>query len=99
MPAPALINSDGTLKSKAELQAAFDAAGIDVKAPLATTCGSGVAASLLALAAGWHLTWRTPLALLMRDLLLPAVWLQAWFIDSFDWRGNRISEEVPLSQP
>lgn len=54
---------------------------------------------LLARASGWHLSWRTPLACLARDLLLPALWLQAWFIDSFDWRGNRISEEEILSQP
>lgn len=57
LPAPDLMNADGTLKSKAELQAAFDAAGIDLAAPLTTTCGSGVAASLLALVAARLGNW------------------------------------------
>ncbi len=51
LPAPDLVNADGTLKSRDELQVAFTAAGIDIAAPIATTCGSGIAASLLALAA------------------------------------------------
>jgi len=57
LPAPNLVNPDGTLKSAAELQAAFDAAGINVQAPFATTCGSGIAASLLALAAARLGNW------------------------------------------
>jgi ceramide glucosyltransferase len=52
----------------------------------------------LAVASGWHFAWRMLPALAARELLLPALWLQAWFIDSFDWRGTRISEEEPLSQ-
>lgn len=57
LPAPDLVNADGTLKSKDELQAAFTAAGIDIAAPIATTCGSGIAASLLALAAARLGNW------------------------------------------
>lgn len=57
LPAPDLMNADGTLKDKDALQAAFTAAGIDVAAPIATTCGSGVAASLLALAAARLGNW------------------------------------------
>ena len=53
---------------------------------------------MLAAVSGWHLSWRMPAALMARDLLLPVIWIQAWFIDSFDWRGNRISDEEPLSQ-
>jgi len=45
-----LVNDDGTLKSAAELQAAFTAAGVDLTQPIVTTCGSGVTAALLALA-------------------------------------------------
>lgn len=52
----------------------------------------------LARASGWHLSWRMLPAFVARDVLLPLLWLQAWFIDSFEWRGNRISEEQPLSQ-
>ena len=51
------MNADGTLKSKDELQAGFTAAGIDIAAPIATTCGSGIAASLLALAAARLGNW------------------------------------------
>jgi thiosulfate/3-mercaptopyruvate sulfurtransferase len=45
-----LINTDGTLKSKAELKAAFEAAGINLTNPIITTCGSGVTAAILYLA-------------------------------------------------
>ena len=40
----------GALKSKADLQATFDAGKVDMSKPSATTCGSGVTACALALA-------------------------------------------------
>jgi thiosulfate/3-mercaptopyruvate sulfurtransferase len=46
----ALLNEDGTMKSAAALRAAFEAAGVDLAAPIVTSCGSGVTAALLALA-------------------------------------------------
>jgi thiosulfate/3-mercaptopyruvate sulfurtransferase len=42
--------ADGALASPDRLRAAFAAAGVDLKAPIITTCGSGVSAALLALA-------------------------------------------------
>lgn len=45
-----LIRADGAMKSADEIRAAFEAAGVDLEAPIVTTCGSGVSASLLALA-------------------------------------------------
>lgn len=45
-----LVNADGTLKSSDELQAAFDAQGVDLTKPIVTTCGSGVTACILSLA-------------------------------------------------
>ena len=42
-----LYRPDGTFRSEAELRAAFDAAGVDVAAPIVTSCGSGVTASVL----------------------------------------------------
>jgi thiosulfate/3-mercaptopyruvate sulfurtransferase len=45
-----LINTDGTLKNKAELKANFEAAGINLANPVITTCGSGVTAAILYLA-------------------------------------------------
>lgn len=50
IPSQALLNADGTFKSNDELAALFKAAGINVAKPVITTCGSGVTASMLALA-------------------------------------------------
>ncbi|MGQ0673876.1 MAG: 3-mercaptopyruvate sulfurtransferase [Hyphomicrobium sp.] len=50
VPSQSILNADGTLKSKAELVEIFKAAGIDPHKPVVTTCGSGVTASMLALA-------------------------------------------------
>lgn len=48
LPFDSLVNGDGTLKSAAELTAAF--AHVDLGRPIITTCGSGVTAAVLALA-------------------------------------------------
>lgn len=45
-----LLNPDGTMKDKAGLRAAFEAAGIDLSKPAITSCGSGVSAAILNLA-------------------------------------------------
>lgn len=50
LPYPDLLNPDGTLKPADELKAVFEKAGVDLGKPVATTCGSGVTASILALA-------------------------------------------------
>lgn len=50
IPWSEVVNADGTLKSADELRAAFAAGGVDLAAPIVTTCGSGVSAALLALA-------------------------------------------------
>ncbi len=50
MPYDALLNEDGTLKTAAQLKAIFDGAGIALDRPVATTCGSGVTASILSFA-------------------------------------------------
>ena len=50
VPYTALLNGDGTFKSKDELAAVFKAAGIDPHDDVVTTCGSGVTASILSLA-------------------------------------------------
>ena len=46
--------------------------------------------AVLAWAAGWHLTARSPLAWALRDLLLPVVWLNGLFGTDFVWRGNQM---------
>ncbi len=47
LPFNQVMNADGTYKSPEELRAAFTAAGVDLDAPVAATCGSGVTASVL----------------------------------------------------
>ena len=51
LPFDRLLNADGTYRSRTEMQALFDAAGIDSARPLVTTCGSGVTASVVLFAA------------------------------------------------
>jgi ceramide glucosyltransferase len=46
--------------------------------------------ALLAWAAGWHLSARSPLAFVLRDLLLPAIWFNGWLGSAFVWRGNQM---------
>ncbi|WP_374570280.1 3-mercaptopyruvate sulfurtransferase [Phenylobacterium sp.] len=50
LPFSALLGPDGRLKPADELAKAFAEAGIDLDQPIITTCGSGVAASGVALA-------------------------------------------------
>lgn len=53
----------------------------------------------LARAAGWHSSWRMPLAILARDLLvLPAVWIAGLFGSRYVWRGSAVdvSSRAPI---
>jgi ceramide glucosyltransferase len=43
---------------------------------------------VMAYAAGWHLSWRSPFLWLLRDLLLPVLWSASWLGNEFVWRGN-----------
>ena len=45
-----LFDDDGTYKNPAELKALFDSAGIDIAAPVVTSCNSGMTAAVLAFA-------------------------------------------------
>ena len=46
--------------------------------------------AFLAQAAEWHLSWRSPLLWMLRDLMIPAVWTNGWLGSQFVWRGNRM---------
>jgi thiosulfate/3-mercaptopyruvate sulfurtransferase len=46
----AVLNADGTLKNDDELKKLFAEKGVDLRAPIITSCGSGVTASILMLA-------------------------------------------------
>ena len=49
-PVDTLLNADGTMKSVEELRPLFAAAKVNLAEPIVTTCGSGVTASVVALA-------------------------------------------------
>jgi ceramide glucosyltransferase len=49
------------------------------------------AEAVLSYAAGWHLSWRSPLAWILRDLLLPLLWILGWLGTGVVWRGHHIS--------
>jgi ceramide glucosyltransferase len=48
------------------------------------------AEAALARAAGWY--WSSPmvLACVLRDVLLPLLWVDAWLGSSFIWRGTEM---------
>jgi ceramide glucosyltransferase len=46
------------------------------------------AEAALARCTGWHFSLRMPAALLLRDLLLPLLWIAAWAGSDFVWRGT-----------
>ena len=50
IPGGSVFAEDGLMKSAEALATLFAAAGLDLKKPIVTTCGSGITASLLALA-------------------------------------------------
>jgi ceramide glucosyltransferase len=46
------------------------------------------AEAALSAAVGWHLSWRSPALWLLRDLLIPALWVVSWIGNDFVWRDN-----------
>ena len=54
------------------------------------------AEAALARCASWHWSIRMPLACVLRDALLPLLWVDAWLGCSFTWRGT---EMRPQSRP
>jgi ceramide glucosyltransferase len=53
----------------------------------------------LAHTAGWYLSWRSPAAWLLRDLLLPVLWISAWTGTRFNWRGTAMNVAELGSRP
>jgi ceramide glucosyltransferase len=39
-------------------------------------------------AGGWHLSWRTVPSSILRDAMIPAIWLAAIFYNTFEWQGH-----------
>lgn len=53
------------------------------------------AEAALAAGVGWHLTWATALMAVVREVLMPMLWVQAWLGTSFSWQGHEMSAERP----
>jgi len=54
------------------------------------------AEAILALASGWPLSWRMPIACVIRDVLLPALYARAWTGHNVVWRGNAMNVEETM---
>jgi len=51
----------------------------------------------LAKVAGWHISPWAPVAFVLRDLMLPAVWIEGLTGNGFNWRGNEMSASLSIS--
>ncbi len=76
------------------LAAIIASTGLDVS-PLPPLLGLlsiwyGAEATLAGIA-GWHMRWQSPLAWMLRDALLPVLWVEGWVGNTFVWRGNDMS--------
>jgi ceramide glucosyltransferase len=58
------------------------------------------AEAALARIAGWHWSIRMASACVLRDVLLPLLWIDAWLGSSFTWRGTvmRPREAIEVSR-
>jgi ceramide glucosyltransferase len=46
---------------------------------------------LLAWSKGWYLSPRSVTAMIVRDLMLPAIWARGWLGGAVEWRGNAMT--------
>jgi ceramide glucosyltransferase len=83
----ALAGAVWPLAAAAFVAAQSDLSFASVPALAAIWYGSEV---VLAWAAGWQLSLASPLAFVLRDLLLPAIWLNGLVGSGFVWRGNQM---------
>jgi ceramide glucosyltransferase len=55
--------------------------------------------ALLARAFRWPLRLRSPLFWVARDLLLPVLWVRAWTLKGYDWRGAAVDARATAPAP
>jgi ceramide glucosyltransferase len=70
------------------------AASAGVSLPTAALCVLVVAylpECLLAWAKGWYLSPLSVTAMIVRDVMLPAIWVRGWLGGAVDWRGNAMT--------
>ncbi|OHV66936.1 ceramide glucosyltransferase [Mesorhizobium sp. LCM 4577] len=76
------------------LLALIAAAGAGISLPTTALCVLAIAylpECLLASAKSWYLSPRSVTAMIVRDVLLPAIWARAWFGGAVEWRGNAMT--------
>ncbi|MER9919380.1 MULTISPECIES: ceramide glucosyltransferase [unclassified Mesorhizobium] len=67
-------------------------AGISLPATvLAVLTAAYIPECALAAAKGWHLSLRMVPAMMVRDMMLPAIWARGWLSGAVDWRGNTMT--------
>lgn len=90
----------GSLPPLAALIAAALLAGLPVLAPALAFLAVWYGAEwLLSVKAGWHRSRWSIATFMLRDLMLPVVYVNAWLGRGFEWRGNdmRAAEGARLS--
>jgi hypothetical protein len=53
----------------------------------------------LAISSALFHRYRPEIAWVIRDAMLPALWVQAWLSDGFEWRGNDVHVDAGKMQP
>jgi ceramide glucosyltransferase len=57
------------------------------------------AEAALARAFGWPLRARSPLFWVARDFLLPVLWIRAWTLKGYEWRGSAVDVHATAPAP
>jgi ceramide glucosyltransferase len=81
----------GAALPAAAIIAASAMGSVPLLAPLAYLAAWYAGEILLARAYGWPTGWRIIPAMITRDLLLPVLFVAAWFGSGFEWRGNAMT--------
>ncbi|MER9315737.1 ceramide glucosyltransferase [Mesorhizobium sp. M0659] len=58
---------------------------------LAVLAAAYIPECALAAAKGWRLSLRMVPAMMVRDVMLPAIWARGWLSGAVDWRGNTMT--------
>ena len=85
--APEILSSAALLLAAGSYAAAAGGKSVPAVAATLLVLWYGAEAAL-ARSKGWHLSWRLPLACLVRDCLIPPMWVCGWTSGKTVWRGK-----------
>ncbi len=89
----------GILPPMAFALAAASLADVDIYAVAAVVAAAIYLPELiLGLAKGWHVSLLSLPAILVRDIMLPLVWIRSWGSGTFVWRGNAMTIGTKASE-